>query len=172
MRGHLLIGSNLGDRSGTISAALDSLAAHGVQVTARSSLYETSAVGPVADQPPYLNAAAAIETDLSPSALLDALKGVERSLGRITDVNDPAYVPQGPRTIDLDIGLLGDLVYDDERLQVPHPRLTERRFALIPLLELDFNLRLPDGARLSDALAVLPVAGQDVRVTRCVRAAA
>jgi len=164
VRGHLLIGSNLGDRAATIAAALDALPEHGVTVLCRSSLYETAPVGPVADQPPYLNGAAEIETGLSPLALLDTLKATERSLGRITDADDPAYVDQGPRTIDLDIGLLGDLVYADDRLQVPHPRLTERRFALIPLLELDFGLSLPDGTRLSDALAGLPVTKQEVRV--------
>ena len=162
MRGYILIGSNLGDRVGTIDKALDALGQHGVTVIARSSLYETAPVGPVADQPAYLNAAAEIETELTPLALLDALKAGERSRGRITDVNDPAYVPQGPRTIDLDIGLVDGVTHDDGRLQVPHPRLTERRFALIPLLELDFGLELPDGRKLADALAELPVADQQV----------
>ena len=113
--------------------------------------------------PEYLNAAATIETDLQPDELLAVLKDVERRAGRETDSNAPAYVRDGPRAIDLDIALLGGLVHDTDLLTVPHPRLLERRFALIPLLELDAELATPDGRRLADALAALPVAGQDVR---------
>ncbi len=162
MQGHLVFGSNLGDRAAQIDAALTALPVHGVAVHAVSSRYETAPVGPVAGQPPYLNGACAIETDLDPEALLDALKAIEADLGRPAP-GTPGYVDQGPRPIDLDIALLGPLTVTTERLTVPHPALLERRFALIPLLELDFALALPDGRRLSDALAVLPIEGQDVR---------
>ena len=163
MRGHLTLGSNLGNPAQQIEDALTALAVRGVEVIARSALYRTEPVGAVLDQPEFLNAAATIETDLQPDELLAVLKDVERRAGRETDSNAPAYVRDGPRAIDLDIALLGGLVHDTDLLTVPHPRLLERRFALIPLLELDAELATPDGRRLADALAALPVAGQDVR---------
>lgn len=163
MRGHLTLGSNLGDPAQQIDAALSALADRGVQVIARSSLYNTEPVGAVLDQPVFLNAAAAIETDLEPEALLAVLKDIERDAGRENDRTAPGYVPDGPRAIDLDIALLDGVARDTEHLTVPHPRLLERRFALIPLLELDDDLTTPDGARLADALAALPIKGQDVR---------
>lgn len=163
MRGYVTFGANLGDPAAQITAALAALPRHGVTVLRCSALYETDPVGPVAGQPPYLNGAARIETALDPLGLLAALKDVERSLGRITDPADPAYVDQGPRPIDLDIALLDGVTIDEPHLSVPHPHLLERRFALIPLLELDFSLSLPDGASLSGALAALDPAGQGVR---------
>lgn len=161
-RGHLGLGSNLGDRRAQLQAAVDALAAAGVVVVASSSTYETDPVGEVLDQPAFLNACVAIERELEPEALLDAVKGVERAMGRETDVDAAGYVRHGPRPIDIDILLLGDVEHGSERLTVPHAALLERRFALIPLLELDFGLRVPDGRALSDALAALPV-DADVR---------
>ncbi|MEI2701197.1 MAG: 2-amino-4-hydroxy-6-hydroxymethyldihydropteridine diphosphokinase [Baekduia sp.] len=172
LHGHLLLGSNLGDPPAQLDKALASLPSRGIEVTGVSSYYETTPVGAVADQPPFINAAATFETALEPLALLEALKQIESAAGRETDPSAAAYVKDGPRALDLDIALLGAVVVDDERLTVPHPRLLERRFALIPLLELDFGLTLPDGRRLSGALAALPLGGQDVRLRRSARGAA
>jgi 2-amino-4-hydroxy-6-hydroxymethyldihydropteridine diphosphokinase len=156
--GYLGLGSNLGDRRAALQAAADALAKRGVRVTASSSTYETDPVGDLLDQPAFLNACVAIATDLEPAALLAAAKDVERVAGRVTDLASPHYVRHGPRPIDVDVLLLGDRVLDDAGLTVPHPGLLERRFVLIPLLELDFGLRTPDGTALADALAALPVA--------------
>lgn len=157
MRGHLALGSNLGDRRAQLAAAVEGLEARGVRVLACSSVYDTDPVGAVLDQPAFLNAAVAIETELDPEALLHAAKEVERSLGRVTDPADPAYVKDGPRPVDVDIVLLDGVEHRSAALTVPHPAVLERRFVLIPLLELDFELALPDGRRLADALAALPV---------------
>jgi 2-amino-4-hydroxy-6-hydroxymethyldihydropteridine diphosphokinase len=152
---HLGLGSNLGDRRALLQAAVDALAERGVAATASSSTYETDPVGDVLDQPAFLNACLAVETALEPGALLDVAKAVEGALGRTT--SGPGYVHHGPRPIDVDVLLYGGRVHRSERLTVPHPSLLERRFVLIPLLELDFALTLPDGTRLADALAALPV---------------
>jgi 2-amino-4-hydroxy-6-hydroxymethyldihydropteridine diphosphokinase len=152
---HLGLGSNLGDRRALLQAAVDGLAERGVRAIASSSTYETAPVGHVLDQPAFLNACLAVETPLEPDALLDAAKAVERALGRTT--SGPNYVHHGPRPIDIDVLLYDGREHRSERLTVPHPSLIERRFVLIPLLELDFTLTLPDGERLSDALAALPV---------------
>jgi 2-amino-4-hydroxy-6-hydroxymethyldihydropteridine diphosphokinase len=152
---HLGLGSNLGDRRVLLQAAIDGLAERGVRATASSSTYETDPVGDVLDQPAFLNACVTVETALGPDALLDAVKEVERALGRTT--SGPGYVHHGPRPIDVDVLLYDGREHRSERLTVPHPSLLERRFVLIPLLELDFTLTLPDGTRLSDALAALPV---------------
>ncbi|HEV7492841.1 2-amino-4-hydroxy-6-hydroxymethyldihydropteridine diphosphokinase [Baekduia sp.] len=152
---HLGLGSNLGDRRALLQAAVDGLAERGVVATASSSTYETDPVGDVLDQPAFLNACLVVETVLDPDALLDAAKAVERALGRTTD--GPDYVHHGPRPVDVDVLLYDGRTHRSARLTVPHPALLERRFVLIPLLELDFTLTLPDGARLADALAALPV---------------
>jgi 2-amino-4-hydroxy-6-hydroxymethyldihydropteridine diphosphokinase len=152
---HLGLGSNLGDRRALLQAAVDGLAEHGVVVIASSSTYETDPVGDVLDQPAFLNACLAVETRLEPDALLDIAKSVERALGRTTA--GPDYVHHGPRPIDVDVLLYDGRQHRSERLTVPHPGLPARRFVLIPLLELDFTLALPEGVRLSDALAALPV---------------
>jgi 2-amino-4-hydroxy-6-hydroxymethyldihydropteridine diphosphokinase len=163
MRGYLALGSNLGDRAEQITAALDALASSGVRVLARSALYVTEPVGAMPSQPAYVNAAARIETELEPDALLRVLKKIERDAGRVTDPESADYIFEGPRPIDLDIALIDGVAIESEQLVVPHPRMLDRRFVLIPLLELDFELQLPDGTRLTDALAVLPLEGQDVR---------
>ena len=154
--GYLGLGSNLGDRRALLQAAVEDLWGHGVQVLASSSVYETEPVGEVLDQPPFLNACLRIETALSPEALLDACKGVERALGRAA-----GGVRHGPRPVDVDVLLLGTEAYVSERLEIPHRDLHRRRFVLVPLLELDPALALPDGTALADALAGLE--GQDVR---------
>jgi 2-amino-4-hydroxy-6-hydroxymethyldihydropteridine diphosphokinase len=151
--GYLGLGSNVGDRRANLQAAVDALPAHGVSVRASSSAYDTDPVGLVLDQPPFLNACIRVETDLDPEALLDACKAVERDLGRDLE----GGIRHGPRPIDVDLLLLGDETYESERLRLPHEQVTARRFVLIPLLELDFELRTPGGTRLADCLAALPL---------------
>jgi 2-amino-4-hydroxy-6-hydroxymethyldihydropteridine diphosphokinase len=153
--GYLGLGSNVGDRRAQLQTATDMLAAHGVTVTAASSTYDTDPVGDILDQPSFLNACLRIDTDLGPEALLDACKAVEREMGRAQP--GEGYVRHGPRAIDVDLLLLGDAAHTSDRLTLPHEQVLARRFVLIPLLELDFDLRTPDGRRCSDALAALPV---------------
>ena len=130
MRGYLGLGSNEGDRLANLRTARDRLAAE-VEVVASSSVYETAPQGEVTDQADFLNAVVAIETGLDPHELLDLCKQVERELGR-----EPGGVRHGPRPIDVDVLMLGDLRVQDERLTLPHPEITSRRFVLEPLLEL------------------------------------
>jgi 2-amino-4-hydroxy-6-hydroxymethyldihydropteridine diphosphokinase len=130
---------------------------HAVQVLTCSSLYETEPVGLVLDQPEFLNACLRIETELGPEALLDACKEVERAVGR--QAGGPR---QGPRVIDVDLLLLGDLQYRSPRLELPHAEVSSRRFVLVPLLELDHELVLPSGERLKETLAGLGP-GQAIR---------
>jgi 2-amino-4-hydroxy-6-hydroxymethyldihydropteridine diphosphokinase len=156
--GYLGLGSNVGDRLRHLRAAVDLLPQHGVGVTAASSVYETEPVGEILDQPDFLNAAAAIDTDLGAEELLDVCKAIEVERGRM--FGGPRH---GPRPLDVDVLLLGDLELETERLTLPHPQVRARRFVLVPLLELKPGLTLPDGTRLSDALAAL---GDRERVVR------
>jgi 2-amino-4-hydroxy-6-hydroxymethyldihydropteridine diphosphokinase len=126
-------------------------------VVGASSVYETAPQGEVLDQPDFLNACLAIETELGPEDLLDVCKAVERELGR-----SPAGVRHGPRPIDVDLLLLDGLRHRSERLVLPHREVLTRRFVVEPLLELDPDLALPDGRRVADALADV----RDQRVTR------
>jgi 2-amino-4-hydroxy-6-hydroxymethyldihydropteridine diphosphokinase len=128
-----------------------------VAVTASSSVYETEPQGEVLDQPDFLNAAVRIETDLWPEDLLDRCKAVEAELGRTA--GGPRH---GPRPIDVDLLLLGDIEFESERLRLPHREVTTRRFVLVPLLELDPDLVVPGAGRAADALAALGP-GQEVR---------
>ena len=159
--GYLGLGSNLGDRRALLQAAVEDLWAHGVQAIASSSVYETEPVGEVPDQPEFLNVCLKVETALAPDALLDACKAVERALGRVL-AGEEGYVHHGPRAIDVDVLVLGDIVFESARLRVPHRELTERRFVLVPLLELAPALEVPGDRRAADALAALG-AGEDVR---------
>jgi len=113
-------------------------------------LYETEPVGEIVDQPDFLNAAVRVRTDLNPEALLDICKAIEAEHGRAF-----AGPRHGPRPVDLDLLLLGELELETDRLTLPHPQLTKRRFVLMPLLELDSELTLPDGTALAGALAGL-----------------
>lgn len=149
--GLLGLGSNVGDRRAQLQRAVDALPGVGVEVIACSSTYDTDPVGEVPDQASFLNACILVETRLEPLELLDAVKGLERTLGRDAD-----GARHGPRAIDIDILSLGDLVMDHPRITLPHEQLLSRRFVLIPALELDFALRTPSGASLADALAALP----------------
>jgi 2-amino-4-hydroxy-6-hydroxymethyldihydropteridine diphosphokinase len=150
--GLLGLGSNVGERRANLQAAVDALSSVGVRAIAASSVYDTDPVGEVVDQPSFLNACVLVETALEPLDLLDAAKRLEGELGRAPD-----GVRHGPRAIDIDILLLGDIELSDPRMTLPHEQVLTRRFVLIPALELDFELATPDGKRLSDALAVLPV---------------
>ena len=123
-----------------------------MSVLASSSTYDTDPVGEILEQPDFLNACLRIETGLEPEALLDACKAIERDLGRAA--GGPRH---GPRPIDVDVLLLGDVELRTDRLALPHEQVLARRFVLIPLLELDFDLATPAGDRLADALAALPV---------------
>ena len=150
--GYLGLGCNVGDRRANLQAAADALPGHGVEVLASSSTYDTDAVGEILDQPAFLNACLRVRTELDPEALLYACKAVERELGRA-----PGGPRHGPRPIDIDVLLLGDVEHASERLRLPHEQVLARRFVLIPLLELDFELATPAGEPLADALAALPV---------------
>jgi 2-amino-4-hydroxy-6-hydroxymethyldihydropteridine diphosphokinase len=154
---YLGLGSNVGARRAHLEAAVDALPRHRVVVVASSSVYETEPVGEVPDQREFLNACLRVETTLGPEELLDACKAVEAEIGRTG-----TEVRHGPREIDVDLLLLGNERWDSERLTLPHPTITERRFVLVPLLELDPGLTLPDGTALADALAGLGD-GQAVR---------
>lgn len=165
--GYLGLGSNVGDRAENLRAAV-ALLATGIEgsgeharpeltVEAVSELYETEPVGEITDQPDFLNAAVRIRTALDPEPLLDLCKAVERECGR--QAGGPRH---GPRTLDVDLLLLGDLELQTERLTLPHREVTSRRFVLVPLLELDPDLTLPDGRRLDRILDEL---GPGQRVT-------
>jgi 2-amino-4-hydroxy-6-hydroxymethyldihydropteridine diphosphokinase len=136
----------VGDRLANLRAAVELLDAHpDIEVTARSSVYETEPVGEVTEQRDFLNAVVAISTPLEPLELLDACKEVERRLGR-----EPGGTRHGPRPIDVDVLLLGDLTFESERLTLPHPELRNRRFVLVPLGELapDLGSRPGEAARV------------------------
>jgi 2-amino-4-hydroxy-6-hydroxymethyldihydropteridine diphosphokinase len=157
--GYLGLGSNVGDRREHLQAAVAALPGHGVAVLDSSSVYETEPVGEVLDQRSFFNACIRIDTDLGPDELLDACKAVERELGR-----QPGGPRHGPRPIDVDVLLLGDLEHRSERLKLPHEQVTSRRFVLVPLLELEPDLVVPGGGRAADALAALGP-GQDVQLS-------
>ena len=132
------LGANLGDRAEQIRSAWHLLGkAAGVRLLALSSLHQTEPVGGPPNQPDYLNAAGLLETTLGPEELLDALERVESALGRVRNER------WGPRTIDLDLLLFGGLRLETERLSLPHPRMTERLFVLIPAAEIAPTMRHP-----------------------------
>jgi 2-amino-4-hydroxy-6-hydroxymethyldihydropteridine diphosphokinase len=145
------LGANLGDRERTIASALRALDAdERTSVLRSSAAIETDPVG-YEDQPRFLNAAARLETTRSARELLDLLLATERELGRVRGVG-PRY---GPRTIDLDLLLFDNQTFDEPGLQVPHPRLHERRFVLEPLAELDPRLVVPGKGPVATLLAKL-----------------
>ena len=150
------LGSNVGDRRSHLQAAVDELPAHGIEVLASSSVYETEPVGEVLDQPDFLNACLRVGTRHGAEELLDACKEVERVLGRRPGVR------HGPRSIDVDLLLLGAERLETPRLALPHPDIAARRFVLVPLLELEPDLVIPGAGRAAEALAGLG-AGQHVR---------
>ena len=145
--GYLGLGSNIGDRARHLLGAIELLGDHDVEVLAVSSGYETEPVGEFLDQPDFLNAAIRIRTALEPEALLDVCKAIEAEHGRM--FGGPRH---GPRSLDVDLLLLGEIELETERLTLPHREVTSRRFVLAPLLELDPGLALPDGSGLAAAL--------------------
>jgi 2-amino-4-hydroxy-6-hydroxymethyldihydropteridine diphosphokinase len=148
VRAYVGLGANLGDREATLRRAVDDIdKAEGIEVVAVSTWRETEPWGPV-EQPPFLNGAAALETDLDARALLDVLLDVERRLGRERRVGER----WGARLIDLDVLLYGDVVVDEPGLVVPHPHLHERRFALEPIAELDPDAVVPGRGTVSELL--------------------
>jgi 2-amino-4-hydroxy-6-hydroxymethyldihydropteridine diphosphokinase len=150
----IALGSNLGDARAQVLHAFDALAGlPGTQLLSRSPLYLTPPWG-MLDQPPFVNAVARVDTTLTPHALLDALLGIERAAGRVRDGER-----WGPRTLDLDVLHMGAMVLSDERLSLPHPRIHERAFVLLPLHDLAPDLDLPGQGRVMDLLAALDVAG-------------
>jgi len=145
------LGGNLGDPAATLVAAVRELA-HLGPVVAVSSLYRTDAVGP--PQPDYLNAAVRVQVEGTPRELLDGLLAIERRFGRVRTER------WAPRTLDLDVLWIAGVAVDEPELVVPHPRLAERRFALVPLLEVAPDARDPEsGAPLGGWLEVLPEGG-------------
>ncbi|MBB5754208.1 2-amino-4-hydroxy-6-hydroxymethyldihydropteridine diphosphokinase [Prosthecomicrobium pneumaticum] len=149
---HLGLGSNLGDRAAALSAAVGDLRrAPGVSVTRVSSLYETPPWGPV-PQGSYLNACIAIETTLPPRALLELCLAIERAHGR------ERRVRWGPRTLDIDVLAYGDRTVEAPDLHIPHPRLTERAFVLVPLAEIAPDLVIA-GRTVADWRAVIDTEG-------------
>jgi 2-amino-4-hydroxy-6-hydroxymethyldihydropteridine diphosphokinase len=126
---YLSLGSNIGARAGNIARALAELPEHGVRVVGRSSLYETEPVEFLA-QGWFLNCVVEVETDLAPVELMRALLDIERAMGR------ERVAPKGPRIIDVDILLYGSRVVREADLEIPHPRMAERRFVLVPFAEI------------------------------------
>ena len=153
MRAAVGLGSNLGDRARYIADAVGALSEHGSLVRV-SSVYETAPIGGP-EQDSYLNAVVVLDTKLTARQLLDVCLDIEHRFGR------ERQVQWGPRTIDLDLLLYGSESIVERGLTVPHPRLTERRFVLEPLLEVWPNAALPDGRHLTEFVAA--VAGQEVR---------
>lgn len=143
------LGSNMGDRPAMLRAAVEELETRGLRVEAVSGLWET-APRDLEDQPAFLNGAARVVTALLPPDVLTLVKGVERDLGRRS-----GGVRYGPRPIDCDLLVWSGGTWDDDDLQVPHPRLTERRFAMLPLIDLDPGLTLPDGTVLAAACGAI-----------------
>jgi 2-amino-4-hydroxy-6-hydroxymethyldihydropteridine diphosphokinase len=153
-RYHIALGSNLGDREATLRKGWAMLADFGTRMRL-SRLYETRPMY-VMDQPLYLNAVGEIACKAPPGDMLTELHRIEQSLGR----DRSREIRMGARTLDLDILLCGDLVVDSPELTIPHPRITERMFVLVPLLELSRRLRDPrTGIRYAEALAALRSSG-------------
>ncbi len=153
---YVAIGSNLGDRDAHVATAWSELdALPGTVLRRRSRIYETAPVGP-GPQEPYLNAVAELDTTLSARALLDALLAIEARAGRVRRGR------WGPRTLDLDLLLYGDEAIDEPDLSVPHPRMIERAFVLVPLAEL-IGDRVVAGRTLAERAAALET-GADLRV--------
>lgn len=138
------LGANLGDRLTTLQRAVDLLAEEGVRTVASSRVWRTEPVGGPGGQLDYLNAVVRAETALDADEVLAAANRVEAVLGRTREVR------WGPRTIDIDVLLFDDEVRDDPELTIPHPRLRERAFVVLPLLDIDPDPILPDGTRALD----------------------
>lgn len=144
---YVALGSNLGDPCAQVAHGFEALAAlPGTSLVARSRLYRTPPWG-VLDQPDFVNAAVQLDTMLSPRELLVALQAIEASAGRVRGV------PNGPRTLDLDLLLYRDQTIAEPGLVIPHPRLHERAFVLLPLADIAPDLEIPGRGRVTDLLA-------------------
>jgi 2-amino-4-hydroxy-6-hydroxymethyldihydropteridine diphosphokinase len=152
---YIALGSNLGDRAENLRAAREQIAAPDLRVLRESSIYET-APRDLEDQPWFLNQVIECETDLFPRQLLARLKKIERAMGR------KKRAPKGPREIDMDILLYGDAVVKSPELEIPHPRLSERRFVLEPLAELVPDKKHP-GTRRAIREMLSAVANQVIK---------
>ena len=147
MKAAVALGSNLESPEAQVERGFAALAALPLtQLVARSKLYRTAPVGYV-DQPDFVNACAVVETELAPRALLDALLDVEKRQGRVRDI------PNGPRTLDLDIVLYGDRMIDEPGLRIPHPRAHERAFVLVPLVDAWPDAMIPGHGSARECLA-------------------
>jgi 2-amino-4-hydroxy-6-hydroxymethyldihydropteridine diphosphokinase len=145
----IALGSNLADPAGQVRSALSELARlPNTSLVRASSLYRNPPAGGM-DQPEYVNAVAQVETRMGPHELLDGLLGIERAHGRVREY------PNAPRTLDLDIALYGDRVVDEPGLVVPHPRMLQRAFVLVPLAEIAPDARVPGHGRVADLAASL-----------------
>ncbi len=150
---YVALGSNLGDPRQQVLDAMEALARlPGTRLLKRSQLYRTPPWG-VLEQPPFINAAVQLDSSLSPHGLLDALIEIEQSAGRVRAQRN------GPRTLDLDLLYVDGVQLDDERLTLPHPRMTERAFVLLPLHDLAPSLQLPGRGSVAELLARLDLAG-------------
>lgn len=146
-RAHVALGANLGDPQAQVRAAMEALdALPRTRVVARSSLYLTPPWG-VTEQPDFVNAVVALETALVPRALLAALQRLEAQAGR-----ERGGTRNGPRPLDLDLLLHGEVRLADADLQVPHPRMAERAFVLLPLADIAADLEVPGLGRVDDLL--------------------
>ncbi|WP_426700215.1 2-amino-4-hydroxy-6-hydroxymethyldihydropteridine diphosphokinase [Rhodanobacter sp. Col0626] len=150
---YVALGSNLGDPQQQLLAAMDALASLAdTRLLRRSRLYRTPPWG-VLEQPPFINAAVELDTGLSPHALLDALLIIEQRAGRVRGERN------GPRVLDLDLLHVDGVQLDDARLTLPHPRMAERAFVLLPLHDIAPTLRLPDQHTVAERLGMLDLAG-------------
>lgn len=137
-RAALALGSNLGDRLEFLQAAVDALTdSPEIAPVGVSSVYETEPIGGPAEQPAFLNAVLVVDTTLSPRSLMERCLAAEDAFGRTRDV------PKGPRTLDVDVLAVGDKTVEDDDLQVPHPRLADRAFVLVPWAEVDPEFSVP-----------------------------
>lgn len=145
----IALGSNMGDPQSILTASLENLAqTPGIILEAKSSFYRTKAIGP--PQPDYLNACAILQVEMQPQALLTTLLAIEQKFGRVRREH------WGPRTLDLDLLLYDDLIVNEPNLQIPHPRIYERAFVLVPLAEIAGNWQEPkSGKRIENLLQEL-----------------
>ena len=151
---HVGLGSNLGDSRATVAQAVQALGGlPGCELLARSADYQSPPWGPVA-QPDYINAAVRLRTRLTAPDLLEALLATERAFGRMRPGER-----WGPRTLDLDLLLYGDMVCDTEQLQIPHPRMGSRAFVLLPLADIDPDLLVPGQGIVASLLARVDATG-------------
>jgi 2-amino-4-hydroxy-6-hydroxymethyldihydropteridine diphosphokinase len=154
-RAYVALGSNLDDPQRQVLRAMDALAdLPDTSVCRRSSLYRTPPWG-VLEQPAFINAAVELETSLAPHVLLDAMLAIERRAGRVRGERN------GPRTLDLDLIHVDDVQIDDARLTVPHPRMAERAFVLLPLCDIAPTMVLPGDLTVAQRLAQLDLAGYE-----------